>query len=140
VTWRLSWSWSMWCEVAVDALWSSWMTSFTPGAFTSINDDDGGGKGECDVAEFEPLVPNLVMAVQLLINYLINIYCIPRNPFLSIPELPFWGPFRCQFQNCSIPPEYVTTGMAILAGPPAKFYSSGFRSFLQESVGHDKDL
>ena len=36
--------------------------------------DSGGGKGKCDVAEFEPQLPNLATAVQLiLITYLITI-------------------------------------------------------------------
>ena len=37
----------------------------------------------------------------------------------------FQGTFRYQFWNARIPPEWETTGMAVLAEPSANFHSSG---------------
>ena len=40
---------------------------------------------------------------------------------------PFQGPFQSQFQNGSILLEWIVPGMENLAGPSAKFYSTGIR-------------
>jgi len=55
--------------------------------------EDGGGTVREKVWH-EPQVPNLVMAVQLLINYLINIYCIPHLSILGPPSehMLLWEP------------------------------------------------
>ena len=48
----------------------------------------------------------------------------------------FQGTFRYQFRNARIPPEWETTGMAVLAEPSANFHSAGITRIQQESVGH----
>ena len=49
--------------------------------------------------------------------------------------IPFWsiqGPFRSQFWNAQILPDWECTGMKKLAGLPAKFYSTGFHGIPPE--------
>ena len=79
-TWRgrrggggsMTWRWL--CRRRRAGLACRW--AFTPGGIhqQSTMTTTVGMVVKCDVAEFEPQVPNLAMAVQLLINYLINIY------------------------------------------------------------------
>ena len=52
----------------------------------------------------------------------------------------FQGTFWYQFQNAWIPPEQVTTGMAILAEPPANFHSSGMHRIPPESPESGRNL
>ena len=52
----------------------------------------------------------------------------------------FRGTFRYQFRNAWIPPERVTTGMAILAEPPANFHSSRMHRIPPESPESGRNL
>ena len=52
----------------------------------------------------------------------------------------FQGTFWYQFWNAWILPEWVTTGMAILAEPPANFHSSGMHQILPESQESGRNL
>ena len=52
----------------------------------------------------------------------------------------FQGTFRDEFRNAWIPPEQVTTGMAILAEPPANFHSSGMHRIPPESPESGRNL
>ena len=52
----------------------------------------------------------------------------------------FQGTFQYQFWNAWILPEWVTTGMVILAEPPANFHSSRMHWILPESPESSRNL
>ena len=99
------------------------------------------------MAEFEPQVPNLAMAVQLLINYLINIYfhspdSVPVHSGITIPgtiplSIQEWlhSTGICYPRNGNI--GRAPCQILFLRNPQE---STGIPGFLQESVGHHKDL
>ena len=81
--------------------------------------------------------------LQLLINMLIQLNIKLHSGKIILVAFrsgAFQGTFQYQFQNAWIPPEQVTTGMAILAEPPANFHSSGMHRIPPESPESGRNL
>ena len=75
------------------------------------------------------------MLIQLQIKYNSG-KCIP----VAFHSGEFRGTFWYQFRNARIPPEWETTGMAVLAEPSANFHSSGMHQIPPESPESGRNL
>ena len=92
-------------------------------------------------------MPNIVIInnqrLKLLINLLIEL-TIKYHSGKIIPVAfrsgEFRGTFRYELRNARIPPEQETTGMTLLAEPPANFHSSGMHRIPPESPESGRNL